>query len=253
MNNAINSRLAGKVALVTGGSRGIGAAIAAKLAHDGAKVIVNYLTDAAAAEHIVQNIIAAGGSAVAVQADVSQVVSATPLVEAAVRCFGSLDILVNNAALLRPGPVDSLVEADFDDQFAANVKSVLFLSQAAARRIGENGGSIINIGSINGRHPNPRAIIYSAAKAAVEALTTALAREWGPRGIRVNAVAPGATATDMLLTNNPPEHLHAMTDRTALGRIGAPGDIADVVAFLASDEARWITGETITVSGGLRL
>jgi 3-oxoacyl-[acyl-carrier protein] reductase len=253
MDAAVTSRLTGKVALVTGGSRGIGAAIAAKLARDGAKVVVNYLANADAAEHVVQGIVSAGGDALAVQADVSQVAAATPLLQNVVSKFGCIDILVNNAAILRADPVDSLVEADFDDQFATNVKSVLFLSQAAARFFGETGGTIVNIGSVNGRFPSSRAIIYSATKAAVEVLTMALAREWGPRGIRVNAVAPGATATEMLLTNNPPEHLSAMTERVALGRIGQPSDIADVVAFLVSDEARWITGETITVSGGLRL
>jgi 3-oxoacyl-[acyl-carrier protein] reductase len=133
------------------------------------------------------------------------------------------------------------------------VKSVLFLSQAASRVFGEGGGAIVNIGSVNGRTPSPRAAIYSATKAAVEALTTALSREWGLRGIRVNAVAPGATATEMLLAKNPTEHRRAMVERVALGRMGQPDDIADVVAFLVSDEARWITGETITVSGGLRL
>jgi 3-oxoacyl-[acyl-carrier protein] reductase len=252
MDTVITSRLMGKVALVTGGARGIGAAIAAKLARDGAKVVINYRANAEAAGRTVQEIISAGGEAFAVQADVSQVSATALLVEAALQKFGGLDILVNNAALLRAGPVDALVEADFDEQFATNVKSVLFLSQAASRAFGCSGGAIVNISSINGRFPSSNAAIYSATKAAVEALTVALARESGLRGIRVNAVAPGATATEMLLANNPPEHLQAMTNRSALGRLGQPDDIADVVAFLVSDEARWITGETITVSGGLR-
>ena len=253
MSVSASPRLAGKVALVTGGSRGIGAAIAAKLARDGARIVVNYHANADAADRVVAGIVASGGDACAAQADVAQIHAAASLVNTAVRHFGRLDILINNAAILYTGAVDELVEADFDNHFSANVKSVLFLSQAAARVFGDGGGAIVNIGSINGRNPTPRGAIYSATKAAVEALTTALAREWGARGIRVNAVAPGATETEMLLSNNSAENLESMLGRVALGRVGRPDDIADVVAFLASDEARWITGETITVSGGLRL
>jgi 3-oxoacyl-[acyl-carrier protein] reductase len=252
MSTAFAPRLAGKVALVTGGSRGIGAAIAAKLARDGANVVVNYHSNEEAARRVVEGITAAGGEAVAVQGDVSKVATAPALIEVAVHRFGGLDILINNAAILYPGPVDALVEADFDNHFGANVKSVLFMSQAAARAFGDGTGAIVNISSINGRNPTARGALYSATKAAVESLTTSLAHEWGARGIRVNAVAPGLTATEMLFQNNPPEHLQNVLEHVALGRMGQPDDIADVVAFLVSDEARWITGETITVSGGLR-
>jgi 3-oxoacyl-[acyl-carrier protein] reductase len=253
MDPTVDGRFAGKVALITGGSRGIGAAISARFARDGAKVVVNYRANAEAADRVVGQISALGGEAFAVKADVGQVEAAQSLVAAAVERFGRLDILVNNAATFRGGPVDAIVEADFDKMFAANVKSVLFLSQAAVRVFDGRGGVIVNLSSINTRAPSPRGALYSATKAAVEALTISLAREWAPRGVRVNAVAPGQTDTDMLRAANTPESIQASISRIALGRLGRPDEIADVVAFLASEEARWITGETLHVSGGQRL
>jgi 3-oxoacyl-[acyl-carrier protein] reductase len=244
--------LTGKVALVTGGSRGIGAAIAAKLARDGAKVVVNYLANAEAARHVVDKIVLNGGDAFAVEADVSRIDAAEPLIAAVLHRYGRLDILVNNAAVAFGGPVDSLVEADFDRLFATNVKSVLFLSQAAARVLDMRGGSIINIGSLAAKARPPQFAIYAATKAAVEALTGALAREWGALGVRVNTVAPGDTDTEMQRAAFSPERRRAAIERVALGRVGQPEDIAEVVAFLASDEARWITGETLQVNGGQR-
>jgi 3-oxoacyl-[acyl-carrier protein] reductase len=253
MKQTLQSRLDEKVALVTGGSRGIGAAIAARLARDGAKVVVNYVADDNAANGVVKQIATSGGEAIAVKADVSQIEAIQSLVAAAQSRFGRLDILINNAGIIRAGPVDAIVEDDFDRMFAANVKSVLFLSQAAARLFADQGGVIVNLSSINTRGPTPRGAIYSATKAAVEALTVSLAREWGPRGIRVNAVAPGQTDTDMLRAANSAESIVANIPRIALGRLGTSEEIADVVAFLASAEARWITGETLHVSGGQRL
>jgi 3-oxoacyl-[acyl-carrier protein] reductase len=253
MKQAIQGRFVGKVALVTGGSRGIGAAVSARLARDGAKIVVNYVSDKDAADRMIRQIFALGGEAIALKADVSQVDAAQNLVGAATSHFGRLDILVNNAALLLAGPVDAIAEQDFDRMFAANVKSMLFLSQAAARVFGDQGGVIVNLSSINTRAPSPRGAIYSATKAAVEALTVSLAREWAPRGIRVNAVAPGQTDTDMLRAANSAESIQANIPRIALGRLGTAEEIADVVAFLASAEARWITGETLHVNGGQRL
>jgi 3-oxoacyl-[acyl-carrier protein] reductase len=166
--------------------------------------------------------------------------------------YGKLDILVNNAGAFSGGPVDEIVNADFDRLFAANVKSVLFMSQAAARAL-QHGGVIVNLSALNTRAPSARGALYSATKAAVESLTASLAREWGSRGIRVNAVAPGQTESDMLRLANSPESLRASPSRIALGRLGLPDDIAKVVAFLASSESSWITGETLHVNGGQRL
>lgn len=244
--------LTGKVALVTGASRGIGAAIAQRLARDGAKVVVNYLRRADRAGEVVSAIEAAGGEAFALQSDVSQVALAAPLVAQAVARFGRLDILVNNAAMVKAASIDEVDEALFDRHIATNVKSVLFLSQALARVVGDQGGVIINISSIATRTANPRFPVYGATKAAVEMLTTSLSRDLGRRGIRVNAVAPGDVDTEMLRGAIPPEVIQADIERNSLGRLGLAEDIARVVAFLASDDARWITGETLHVNGGQR-
>jgi 3-oxoacyl-[acyl-carrier protein] reductase len=249
-------RLEGKGVLVTGGSRGIGAAIARRLAYEGARVIVNFHTSKPDAERVVTDIAAYGGWAEAAKADVADMQQVQALVSnAAARLTaagGRLDVLVSNAGIAEPAKLEEIDEPQFDRQFTTNVKSVLFGAKTAARIFGDQGGAIINVSSVNGRMPAPGAAIYSGTKAAVEAITVALARELGPRGVRVNAVAPGTTATDMtrrVLT----AELEAMAvSRTALRRIGAPDDIAKVVAFLASDDAAWITGEVITASGGLR-
>lgn len=242
--------------MVTGASRGIGAAIARRLAAEGARVVVNYRRSAADAERVVAEIRAAGGWAEAAQADVADVVQVEALVDGAAESLASagsrLDVLVSNAGVIEPAPLDHLDEGQFDRQFAANVKSVLFGARAAARAFENRGGAIINVSSISSRMPVAGTSIYSATKAAVEAITVALALELGARGVRVNAVAPGATVTDMLRSVLPAEMETATASRTALGRLGTPDDIAKVVAFLASDDAGWITGEVITASGGLR-
>ena len=192
-----SGRLAGKVALVTGAARGIGKAIAERLANEGCCVAVNYLSHADAAKQVAERIRVAEGDAFAIQGDVGRPQTAPLLIEAVLARYGRLDILVNNAAAFSGGPVDEIVEADFDRLFAANVKSVLFMSQAAARAF-QHGGVIVNLSSINTRAPSARGALYSATKAAVESLTASLAREWGSRGIRVNAVAPGQTESEML-------------------------------------------------------
>src|SRR4051794_25396344 len=246
-------RLTGKVALVTGASRGIGAATAVKLAADGARVAVNYNANRVAADQVVDGIVAQGGEAFAIQADVGDSGAAATLVGAVMERFGRLDILVNNAAVIQAASLDNVDDEQFERQFRVNVKGPLFLVQAAARVIGADGGSIINISSINSRFPAPRVPIYSATKAALEALTVSLARDLGPRRIRVNAVAPGQTETDMLRSVNPPQLLAANIERIALGKLGTVEEIASVVVFLASDDAAWITGEILHVNGGQRL
>lgn len=252
MSGAINGRLHGKVALVTGASRGIGAAIAQQLAADGAQVIVNYVANSDAAAEVVNRIREAGGDAHAVQADVSDVAAMAPLIAATIRHFGRLDVLVNNAAVSAGVAFDKITEAMFDSMVATNMKSVLFLSQAASRVFGDSGGVIINVSSIGTRLAAPTTVVYTATKAAVEMLTISMSRALGPRGIRVNAVAPGMTDTEMLRSVLSADLLDAALPRIALGPIGRTGDIAPVVTFLAFDDARWITGETIHVNGGHR-
>ena len=249
-------KLVGKGILVTGGSRGIGAAIARRHANEGARVIVNFHTSRRDAEEVVAEIGACGGWAQAAQADIADMQQMQALVNnAATRLAdvgGRLDVLVNNAGIAEPAELEAIDEAHFDRQFATNVKSILFGSQAAARIFGDQGGAIINVSSINARAPAPGYAIYSSTKAAVEAITVALARELGPRGVRVNAVAPGTTLTDMTRRVLTAPLEAAAVNRTALRRLGTPDDIAKVVAFLASDDAAWITGEVVTASGGLR-
>jgi 3-oxoacyl-[acyl-carrier protein] reductase len=251
MSSSSAKPLAGRVALVTGASRGIGAAIATRLASDGAKVAVNYRANREAAERVVADILARGGEACSVQADVARAEASGSLVAEVVRRYGRLDILVNNAGIAHPAPLDRVDESQFDRQFAVNVKSVVFVTQAAARYFGEIGGSIVNISSVHARQPTGRVLVYAATKAAVEALTVALARDLAPRRIRVNAVSPGPIETEMMAAN-PPDLVRSFAKETPLGRLGQPEEIAAVVAFLVSDEASYITGETIGVTGGKR-
>ncbi len=247
------SKLEGKVAVVTGASKGIGAAIAKALAKDGAAVVVNYASSKAGADAVVDAITAAGGRAVAVQGDVSKAVQAQGLIEAAVTQFGRLDVLVNNSGVYEFAPIEDVTEEQYRRLFDVNVLGVLLATQAAARHLGE-GGSIINISSaVVSVHP-PATAVYTGTKGALNAITGVLANELAPRRIRVNVVSPGLVVT---------EGTHAagvvgsdmeagMVAQTPLGRVGQPDDIAGVVAFLASDDARWVTGEEITASGGLR-
>lgn len=249
MSQPIAARLSGKVALVTGASRGIGVAIAERLAAEGAAVAVNYVTSEAAAHAVVARIRAAGGTAEAIQGDVSQVATAAPLVAETISRLGRLDILVNNAAVSMGLDLDAITEADFDRMVATNMKSVLFLSQAAARAMAP-GSVIINLSSVGTRMATPRFVVYAATKAAVETMTLSMARALAPRRIRVVAVAPGMTDTEMLRRAIPAQILADAAARNPLGRLGQVEDIAPVIAFLASDEAGWITGETLHVNGG---
>jgi len=245
-------KLKDKVAVVTGASKGIGAAIAQELASEGAKVIVNYASSAAGAEAVVGKIKAAGGQAKAVKADVSKPQEAKQLMDAAVKEFGRVDILVNNAGVYDFLPLDKISEEHFDRMFDLNVKGLLFATQAAAGAMDDTGGSVINIGSMASQTPVPGGAVYSASKAAMDAITRTLSAELGPRKILVNAVLPGPVETEG--TQNMPnwEQFKAgILPRTPLGRVGQPHDIATVVSFLASPDAGWITGQIIPAAGGL--
>jgi 3-oxoacyl-[acyl-carrier protein] reductase len=247
------AKLTGKVAVVTGASKGIGAAIAMELAKDGASVIVNYSSSAAGAETVVAKIKAGGGKAKAVRADVSKPAEAKQLIDAAVSEFGRLDILVNNAGVYDFLPLQQITEEHFDRMFDLNVKGLLFATQAAAGAFGEHGGSIVNIGSVASLSPPPGGSVYSATKGAVDVITKSLAAELGPRNILVNAVLPGPVETEGAQSMAEWDQFKAMLlPRTPLGRVGQPGDIASVVSFIASEDAGWITGQIIPVAGGLR-
>jgi 3-oxoacyl-[acyl-carrier protein] reductase len=247
-------KLSGKTAVVTGASKGIGAGIAKSLAAEGAAVVVNYASSRKDADAVVAHIEGKGGKAVAVQGDVSKAVDVQKIFAAAKQAFGGVDVLVNNAGVYNLTPLEALAEDDFHRQFNINVLGLLFATEAAAKLFGAEGGSVINIGSAASALNPPNSVVYTATKGAVDAVTRVLAKELGPRKIRVNSINPGVIET---------EGTHAMgviggdlekqfVALTPLGRTGQPEDVAPVAVFLASDESRWITGETLVVSGGLR-
>ncbi len=247
------SKLEGKVAVVTGASKGIGAAIAKALAKDGAAVVVNYASSKTGAEAVVEAITSAGGRAIAVQGDVSKTAQAQELIEAAVRQFGRLDVLVNNSGVYEMAPIGEVTEEHYRRQFDVNVLGVLLATQAAARHLGE-GGSIVNISSVVASLHPPTTAVYAGTKGALNAITGVLANELAPRRIRVNTVSPGLVVTEGTRAAGVvgSDMEAGFVAQTPLGRVGQPEDIAGVVTFLASDDARWVTGEEITASGGLR-
>ena len=242
-------KLSGKIAIVTGASRGIGRALALRLGHDGAAVAINYVNNAAGAEEVKAEIKTAGGDAIALQADVSKPAGIQRLFDQAIEHFGRFDILVNNAGIRISKDVADIDEAEYDRLFAINVKGTFFACQQAARRLSE-GGRIINISSAVTRMMLPGYSIYAASKGAVDQITRVLAKELGERKITVNAVAPGPVDTELFRDGKSDEQIQQMAQMAALGRIGQVEDIADAVAFLASDDARWITGQCIHVNGG---
>ena len=247
------SKLKGKVAVVTGASKGIGAAIAKALGAAGASVVVNYASSKTGAEAVVAEIAKAGGKAVAVQGDVSKAAEAQAIIDAAVKEFGRLDVLVNNSGVYEFAPLEEITEEHYHKQFNVNVLGLLLTTQAAAKHLGE-GGSVINIGSLVTRIAPTGGSVYTATKGAVDAITAVLSRELGPRKIRVNALNPGMVET---------EGTHSAgfigsdfetwaVSQTPLGRIGQPSDIASIAVFLASDDSYWLTGEKLYAGGGVR-
>lgn len=247
------SKLSSKVAIVTGASKGIGAAIARSLAAEGAAVIVNYASSKAGAEKVVAEIQAAGGKAVAVGGDVSKQAEAEGLVKAAIEHFGRLDVLVNNSGVYEMAPVEETTEQQFHRMFDINVLGAILVTQAAIGHLQE-GSSIVNIGSTVTRITPAGSAVYTGTKGALDAITGVYAREFGPRGVRVNSVNPGMVETEGTHTAGfiGSDFENWAVSQTPLGRIGQVGDIAPIVTFLASDEARWLTGELIVASGGMR-
>jgi 3-oxoacyl-[acyl-carrier protein] reductase len=247
------SRLTGKVAVVTGASKGIGAEIARGLAAEGAAVVVNYASSRDGADKVVADIAGTGGKAVAVQGNVTKAADVERLFAEARRAFGTVDVLVNNAGVYRFGAIEEVTEEEFHRQFDTNVLGLLLATKAAAAQFGPGGGSVINIGSVVSRLTPPHSSVYTATKGAVDAVTRVLAKELGPRKIRVNAINPGGVETEGTHSAGivGGEFETQMVQQTPLGRFGQPGDIAPVAVFLASDDARWVTGETLVVSGGM--
>src|SRR5947209_1302981 len=249
MNN-----LTGKVALVTGASKGIGASIAKHLADEGAAAVVNYASSKEGADRVVADIRSRGGRAVAVQANVARKSEIERLFAEAKKAFGTLDILVNNAGIYEFSLIESVTEEHFHKQFNLNVLGLILTSQEAAKHFGPTGGSIINISSIASTYAPAYASVYSATKAAVDAVTKSLAKELGRRKIRVNSINPGMVETEGVHAAGIAESdfRKQVEAQTPLGRIGQPQDIAPAAVFLASGDSGWITGETLTISGGNR-
>ena len=247
------SRLKGKVAVVTGASKGIGAAIAKSLATEGASVVVNYASSKAGAEAVVAEIVAAGGKAVAVGGDVSKAGEAKGIIDAAIKNYGRLDVLVNNSGVYEFAPLEQITEEQFHRIFNVNVLGTLLTTQAASEHLGE-GASVINIGSVVTSVTPPATAVYTGTKGAVDAITGVLAKELAPRKIRVNSINPGFVVTEGTHTAGivGSEMESSMVAQTPLGRAGQVGDIASIAAFLASEDSKWLTGELISASGGVR-
>jgi len=254
MNTNPSKKLSGKVALVTGASKGIGAAIAQQLADAGASVVVNYSSSKEDADRVVSGITGRGGRAVAVQANVAKKPDVDRLFAESKRAFGHLDILVNNAGIYEPAPLDAITEEHFYRQFNLNVLGLLFATQDAVRQFDATGGSIINISSLVSTMASPNLSVYSATKGAVDSITRSLAKELGPRKIRVNAINPGLVETEGVRAAGfaGSDFQRFYEANSALGRIGQPSDIASAVVFLASPDSSWITGESLFATGGLR-
>lgn len=250
----MSERLRGKVAIVTGASKGIGAAIAVHLAQEAASVVVNYSSSKESAERVVNEITSKGGKAIAVQADVSKSGDIKRLIEEAIKKYGKLDILVNNAGIYEFASLEEVTPEHFHKMFELNVLGLLLVSKEAAKHFGQSGGSIVNISSVASTITPAHTSVYSATKAAVDAITHSLAKELGIRNIRVNSINPGmieteGTHTAGILASDFRKDVEA---RIPLKRLGQPNDIAPAVVFLASDESAWMTGETIIISGGDR-
>jgi len=248
------SKLKGKVAIVTGASKGIGASIAKHLAAEGAAVVVNYSSSKEGADKVVSEIVGQGGKAIAVQGNVAKQADIEKLLSESKKAFGHLDILVNNAGIYEFAPIEAITEELFHKQFDLNVLGLILTTKEAVKYFGPAGGSVVNISSIVSTLAPPAASVYSATKGAVDTITKSLATELGPRNIRVNAVNPGMVATEGTHSTGiiGSDFEKQTVAQTPLGRIGRPEDIAPAVVFFASDDASWITGETLLIAGGLR-
>ena len=248
------NKLHGQVAVVTGASKGIGASIAEHLAAAGAAVVVNYASSKAGADSVVKKIVEAGGKAIAVQADVSKKADVARLFAKTKAAYGKLDILVNNAGIYEFAPIEEVTTEHFHKQFDLNVLGLLLTTQEAIKLIGPEGGSIINISSVVGPMPAATGSVYSATKAAVDAITVSLSMELGPRKIRVNSLNPGMVETEGLHTAGfaVGDFRNLIESKTPLGRIAQPADIATAVVFFAGPDAGWVTGQTLILAGGLR-
>jgi 3-oxoacyl-[acyl-carrier protein] reductase len=246
--------LDGKVALVTGASKGIGAGIAKGLAAAGASVVVNYASSKEGADRVVSEIVAQGGEAFAAQGDVSKNDDVKQLFAEVAREFGGLDVLVNNAGVYSFGPLESITETEFHRQYNTNVLGTLLATQEAVKLFGKKGGSIVNIGTAGTKNPGPAMALYLSTKGSIDIVTQVLAKELGPKKIRVNSINPGGTETEgaHALGVMGSEFEKHLISQTPLGRFGQPEDIAPVAVFLSSEASRWITGEILLVSGGMR-
>lgn len=249
-----NGKLNGKVALVTGASKGIGAGIAKQLGAEGAAVVVNYASDKQGADRVVDDLTKRGGKAVAVQANVANRSEVDRLFATAEKAFGKLDVLVNNAGVYEFMPFEQVTEATFHRLFDTNVLGILLVTQEGLKHFNATGGSIINVSSLASSLTPPTAVIYNATKAAVDAITRTLAKELGPRKIRVNSINPGMVVTEGAVAGGYTEGEMRKTfeSMTPLGRIGETQDVAPAAVFFASDDSKWITGETLVIAGGLR-
>ena len=249
-----NGRLKARVAVVTGASKGIGAGIAKHLAAEGAAVVLNYASSKVGAEQVVEKITKYGGKAIAIQADVTKKKDIERLFAEAKKAFGRLDILVNNAGVYQFAPLEEVTENEFHREFNTNVLGLILATQEALKHFDAEGGSVINIGSSATALTPPATVVYTATKGAVDMITRVLANELGPKKVRVNSINPGGVETEGFHALGMPgsDFEKQMIAQTPLGRIGQPHDIATAVAFLASPDSAWITGEIITVSGGLR-
>jgi 3-oxoacyl-[acyl-carrier protein] reductase len=248
------SDLKGKVAVVTGASKGIGAGIAKALAEAGASVVVNYASSKEGAERVVAEITGKGGKAIAVQGDVAKAADVQRLFAESKKAFGPLDVLVNNAGVFQFEPLEAATETEFHRQFNTNVLGLILATKEAVKHFGPDGGSVINIGSVASDDKPAMSVVYSATKGAVDAITGVLAKELAARKIRVNSINPGGVETEGTHTAGiiGSDFAKQMVSRTALGRIGQPEDIAPVAVFLASPDSGWMTGEVIRVSGGFQ-
>lgn len=249
-----NGKLADQVAIVTGASKGIGAEIARQLAAEGANVVVNYASSKEGADRVVDEIAKRGGKAIAVQADVAKKNDIERLFAETKNAFGRLDILVNNAGVYQFAPIEAVTEEEFHREYNTNVLGLLLATQEALKHFGAEGGSVINVSSIATAVTPPNSSIYTGTKGAVDAITRVLAKELGPKKVRVNAIRPGGVVTEGFHAMGGPgsDFEKQMIAQTPLGRIGQPHDIAPAAVFLASRDGAWITGETIMVGGGLR-